>query len=68
MTPDAAGDAMIDDPAAFSLMLVHGSRTDGVEDVEDGMGAVELTAAGTGEVVYNVGMTDAGQYGKRGMG
>ena len=46
------------DPAAFSLTLVHGSRTDGVEDVKDGMGAVELTASGTGEVIYNVGMTD----------
>ena len=50
---------MMRDPAAFSLMLVHGSRTDGVEDVEDGMGAVELTASGTGEVVYNVGMTSS---------
>ena len=46
------------DPAAFSLTLVHGSRTDGVEDVADGMGAVELTASGAGEVIYNVGMTD----------
>ena len=50
---------MILDPAAFSLMLVHGNRTDGVEDVEDGMGAVEITTAGTGEVVYNVGMTSS---------
>ena len=49
---------LILDPAAFSLTLVHGSRTDGVEDVKDGMGAVELTASGTGEVVYNVGMTE----------
>ena len=49
---------MILDPAAFSLTLEHGTRTDGVEDVEDGMGAVELTASGAGEVVYNVGMTD----------
>ena len=35
------------------------TRTDGVEDVEDGMGAVELTSSGTGEVVYNVGMTSS---------
>ena len=49
---------MILDPATFSLTLEHGTRTDGVEDVEDGMGAVELTASGAGEVVYNVGMTD----------
>ena len=62
MVPDPAEAAadppgMMLDPAAFSLMLVHGSRTDGVEDVEDGMGAVELSS-GEGEVVYNVGMTD----------
>ena len=52
------GEEMIDDPAAFSLMLVHGNRTDGVEDVKDGMGAVELTESGSGAVVYNVGMTN----------
>ena len=61
--PDPAengeGTPMIPDPAAFSLTLEHGTRTDGVEDVEDGMGAVELTASGTGEVVYNVGMTSS---------
>ena len=48
---------MILDPAAFSLVLREGTRTDGVGDIDEDtmMGAVELTTAGAGEVIYNIG-------------
>ena len=48
---------MIPDPAAFSLMLREGTRTDGVGDIDEdtGLGAVELNTAGAGEVIYNLG-------------
>ena len=50
----------IPDPAAFSLMLREGTRTDGVGDIDEDtmMGAVELNTAGAGEVIYNLGDTD----------
>ena len=50
----------IPDPAAFSLMLREGTRTDGVGDIDEdtGLGAVELNTAGAGEVIYNLGDTD----------
>ena len=53
----AADDAMIRDPAAFSLMLREGTRTDGVGDIDEdtGLGTVELNTAGAGEVIYNIG-------------
>ena len=63
--PDAEGDqsapARIADPAAFSLSLRHGTRTDGVGDVDDDtmLGQVELTASGAGEVIYNLADTSA---------
>ena len=50
---------MILDPAAFSLMLRSGTRVDGVGDIDTDtmLGAVELRN-GSGEVIYNLGMTD----------
>ena len=50
---------MGDDPAAFSLILREGSRTDGVGDLDEDtmLGAVELRN-GAGEVIYYPGMTD----------
>ena len=62
MIPDPDGNGenpMMDDPAAFSLMLREGTRTDGVGDIDEdtGLGAVELRN-GVGEVIYNLGMTD----------
>ena len=60
--PDANANGMVnmmDDPAAFSLMLREGTRTDGVGDIDDtGLGAVELNERRHGEVIYNLGMTD----------
>ena len=59
--PDDPGTAiMVDDPAAFSLMLRSGTRVDGVGDIDadTGLGAVELTASGAGEVIYNLADTD----------
>ena len=54
--PDGADDAMMRDPAAIGLMLRQGTRTDGVGDIDEDtdMGAVELNAAGAGEVIYNI--------------
>ena len=51
---------MIRDPAAFSLMLREGTRTDGVGDIDEdtGLGTVELNTAGAGEVIYNIGSYD----------
>ena len=51
---------MIRDPAAFSLVLRQGTRTDGVGDIDEDtmMGAVELNTAGAGEVIYNIGSYD----------
>ena len=51
---------MVPDPAAFSLMLRSGTRVDGVGDIDADtmMGAVELTASGAGEVIYNLADTD----------
>ena len=53
--------ARILDPAAFSLSLRHGTRTDGVGDVDDDtmLGQVELNASGAGEVIYNLADTSA---------
>ena len=53
---DANATHMILDPAAFSLMLREGTRTDGVGDIDEAtmMGAVELNTAGAGEVIYNI--------------
>jgi hypothetical protein len=50
----------IPDPAAFSLMLREGTRTDGVGDIDEdtGLGAVELNTAGAGEVIYNIASYD----------
>ena len=63
--PDENADEgdMIPDPAAFSLMLREGTRTDGVGDIDEDtmMGAVELNTAGAGEVIYNLGDTDGEQ-------
>ena len=60
--PDDTSDspARIPDPAAFSLMLREGTRTDGVGDIDadTGLGAVELNTAGAGEVIYNLADTD----------
>ena len=51
---------MVDDPAAFSLMLREGTRTDGVGDIDEdsGLGVVELNTAGAGEVIYNLADTN----------
>ena len=53
---------MILDPAAFSLELRYMGRTSGVAggklDDDNGMAEVEFNAAGTGEVIYDIGMTD----------
>ena len=64
MIPDtsqgAAAGAMVVDPAAFSLMLREGTRTDGVGDIDEdtGLGTVELNTAGAGEVIYNIASYD----------
>ena len=52
----------VDDPntskdenaGSFSLTLRTGSRTDGVGDIEDGLGAVEINLAGAGEIIYDL--------------
>ena len=62
---DASGMKL--DPAAFSLSLRHGTRTDGVGDVDEDdtmLGQVELNASGAGEVIYNVADTSKEESGE----
>ena len=60
--PDCGVATMMLDPAAFSLVLREGTRTDGVGDIDKDtmMGAVELNTAGAGEVIYNIGTQGVG--------
>lgn len=47
-----------DDENTFSLMLKGTARTDGVGEIKDNMGAVDLTLSGAGQVIYTIGTHD----------
>ena len=51
---DVVGTTAKEDVESFTLKLKEGTRADGVGDIEDGYGEVELSASGTGEVKYSV--------------